>query len=196
MSTVQETDIGRVGIVPIREVREAYDLLDIIARNGRCYLSLKERNSAVVEDPESWMQLTENNYDMAVRLGLFEGTEEEWIPSLSAASKEAAQLATEQIRECKEATEAAIEVTGKAAGATERLNTLSDNRDKIIDGIWHRYNEETKEYENTGEVANGNVLFAVFGIDRETGLLSMETPRQYTGPDFGMNEKGELILLI
>lgn len=196
-STVKETDIGKIAITPPRSNDlPRYDIIDLIAKEGRAYLSLKINNTAEVTDPESWLQITENSYDTAVRLGLFEGTEEEWIHSLSAASEEAARLAQEQIQACEEATEAAITAAEKADEASGRLNTLSDNRDQIVDGYWWRYNEETGEYENTGHRANGDTLFATFDIDPETGLLSVYTDKAYNGPQFEMDEETGMLQVI
>ncbi|MCD8193627.1 MAG: hypothetical protein LUD74_03585 [Tannerellaceae bacterium] len=196
MSTVQQTYIGRVGIVPILEEQEEYDYLDVRAKNGRCYLSLKEANRDDVDDLQSWMQLVENNYDMAVRLGIFEGTEEEWIASLSAASEKAAALTLEQINECKEVTQAATNATEEAVKATNRMNTLSDHPPVIINGTWWVYNEETKEREDTGQVANGNVYLGFFFVDPQTGELCFTAVSEYAGPTYGMNENGELTITV
>ena len=39
---------------------------------------------------------------------------------------------------------------------------------------------------DTGEAARGDVMFATFAIDPETGLLTMTTPDGYTGPTFAI----------
>ncbi|MCC8199031.1 MAG: hypothetical protein LIP06_10780 [Tannerellaceae bacterium] len=195
-STVRETDIGKIAITPRSNDLPWYDIIDLIAKDGRAYLSLKINNTAEVTDPESWLQITENSYDTALRLGLFEGTEAEWIHSLSAASEEAARLALEQARACQEATAAAVTATGKADEAADHLNTLSDHRDQIVDGYWWQYNEETGAYENTGHRAHGDTLFATFDIDPETGLLSVYTDEAYNGPQFEIDEETGMLQVI
>lgn len=83
-------------------------------------------------------------------------------------SAEAADLATQQSRNQT----ALSEIATKAAGdAANRLNALSDHRDEIRDGYWWRWNEETGEWYNTGEIAKGEtpVLESGTTITGETG---------------------------
>ena len=56
----------------------------------------------------------------------------------------------------------------------------------IQDDTWWTWNAEKQEYENTGENAKGDVMFATFEIDPETGLLTMTTPDMYDGPVFSI----------
>ena len=44
----------------------------------------------------------------------------------------------------------ATEQAEAARLAAERLDTLSDNPNKIVDGVWHKYDEESGEYVSTG----------------------------------------------
>lgn len=82
-----------------------------------------------------------------------------------------------------------------ATEATIRLNNLSDHRDEIRDGYWWHWNEGTEEYENTGEQAKGNTLFASFDIDPITGELSCTTDEEYTGASFSV-ENGDLTVTV
>lgn len=77
--------------------------------------------------------------------------------------------------------------------ATTRLNTLCDNRDKIVDGYWWHYNEETGEYENTGVVAKGSISYATFDIDPETSTLVMYTDPEYSGVSFELDEESGML---
>lgn len=45
-----------------------------------------------------------------------------------------------------------------------------------------------------GEI--GNVMYATFYIDPNTGELTMNTPDGYTGPGFEINSKGELEVIV
>lgn len=83
-----------------------------------------------------------------------------------------------------------------AKAATDRLNALSDHRDEIRDGYWWRWNEETGEWYNTGEIAKGNVMFATFELDPFTGILTMFTDEEYTGANFFLDENGILTVEI
>lgn len=83
-----------------------------------------------------------------------------------------------------------------AEKATGRLNTLSDHRDEIRDGYWWRWNEETGEWYNTGEIAKGNVMYATFEVTPSTAILTMITDEEYTGANFELDENGILTVVI
>jgi len=78
--------------------------------------------------------------------------------------------------------------------ATDRLNTLSDHRDEIRDSFWWHWNEETGEYENTGEKARGDVMYATFEVDDQGNLL-MTTPNGYNGPTFDLSNSDLFVLI-
>ena len=91
---------------------------------------------------------------------------------------------TDKVRaDTLDAKKGAEDATLKATDAAERLNNLSDHRDEIRDGYWWRWNEETGEWYNTGEIAKGNVMYATFDVD-ENNDLYMYTDEEYTGPGF------------
>ena len=85
--------------------------------------------------------------------------------------------------------------TTNANAATDRLTTLCDNRDKVVDGYWWHYNESTKAYENTGEIAKGNVMYATFEVT-DAGQLLMYTDEEYTGANFKLDAQGRLSVII
>lgn len=89
-----------------------------------------------------------------------------------------------------------LEAILDAEAATNRLNALSDHRDEIRDGYWWRWDEETGEWYNTGEIAKGNVMFATFKLDPFTGILTMFTDEEYTGANFFLDENGILTVVI
>lgn len=102
---------------------------------------------------------------------------------------------TRQKQETERQTNSATAVKN-AEKATDRLNALSDHRDEIRDGYWWRWNEETEEWYNTGEIAKGNVMYATFRVDPTTGVLTMYTDEEYTGANFKLNEDGTLSVII
>lgn len=75
-------------------------------------------------------------------------------------TNENARIVAEKKRQTD--TSAAIEnastATTNAQNAANRSNALSDHRDKIVNGYWWRWNEETKEWYNTGEIAQGKAV--------------------------------------
>lgn len=101
---------------------------------------------------------------------------------------EAAQTAAEQASESAQdaensATEAAQSATD-AAGSATKAEQYSGKPPQIQNGTWWIWNADTQEYEDTGEAVRGNVMYATFEIDPETGILYMITPNEYTGPVF------------
>ncbi len=71
-----------------------------------------------------------------------------------------------------------------AIAATTRIKNIADHRDKIVDGEWWHWNESTGMYENTGETAKGNVLYASLEIEPETGILYQIVDDEYKGAEF------------
>lgn len=91
--------------------------------------------------------------------------------------------------------EGTIEAILAAEAATDRLNTLSDHRDEIRNGYWYRWNETTDEWVK-GEIAKGNVMYAVFELNPETGVLTMIVDPEYTGANFELDTNGILTVII
>ena len=114
----------------------------------------------------------------------------------------AASTATAAARSVDDAKAKALNAATNATAATTsantaatRLNTLCDNRDKVVEGYWWHYNESTKTYENTGEIAKGNVMYATFSVTDEARLV-MTTDEEYTGANFALNEHGILTVTL
>lgn len=94
----------------------------------------------------------------------------------------AADSATEAAKSAQEAAESA---TG-AADSAQTAREYSGKPPIIQNDTWWTWNAETGEYVDTGEAARGDVMYATFAIDPETGLLTMTTPDGYTGPTFAI----------
>lgn len=94
----------------------------------------------------------------------------------------AADSATEAAKSAQEAAESA---TG-AADSAQTAREYSGKPPIIQNDTWWTWDAEKKEYVDTGEAARGDVMFATFAIDPETGLLTMTTPDGYTGPTFAI----------
>ncbi len=112
------------------------------------------------------------------------------------AARIAARLADEAISSVLDAKAEALDAAGTARAAADRLNALSDYPAKIVEGYWWLWNEKTGEYEDTGERADGNTLFATFDIDLDTGELSCTTPDRYDGAQFAIDTNGNLTVEI
>lgn len=103
-------------------------------------------------------------YDIAVKLG-FEGSEQDWIDSLSKASEDAAIAALDAANKANEAADKANQaveeiegIVDDAIAATDKAEEIASNPPKIVDNDWWIYNYETKQYVNTGIAAIGDAF--------------------------------------
>lgn len=111
---------------------------------------------------------------------LFKNYAKEAAAPYAEAAEESATAAAES------ATQAASSATAAASSATT-AQQYSGKPPIIQNGTWWTWNAESQEYEDTGEDAHGNVLYATFDIDPETGMLVMTSPDDYHGPTFALN---------
>lgn len=103
-------------------------------------------------------------YDIAVKLG-FEGSEQDWIDSLSKASEDAAVAALDAANKANEAADKANQaveeiedVVDDAIAAIDKAEEIASNPPKIVDNDWWIYNYDTKQYVNTGISAIGDAF--------------------------------------
>ena len=103
-------------------------------------------------------------YEVAVENG-YQGSENDWLDSLSAASEEAAAVAldaadkaNEAANKANEASEQVTEVIEDAVIATEKADEYTSNPPKIIDGNWWLYDIEQKKYVDSGIQAIGDAF--------------------------------------
>lgn len=116
----------KIAITPKASGQASYEILDLIVVNGRAYLSLKDENTSAVTDTAAWTQITENTYDIAVRLG-YVGTEAQWLASLSKASEDAAVIANNAASAANTAAGLANTATTNANSAAVAANTAAAN---------------------------------------------------------------------
>ena len=103
-------------------------------------------------------------YDIAVKLG-FEGSEQDWIDSLSKASEDAAIVALDAANKANEAADKANQAVEEIEGivddtiaATDKAEEIASNPPKIVDNDWWIYDYDTKQYVNTGIAAIGDAF--------------------------------------
>lgn len=103
-------------------------------------------------------------YDIAVKLG-FEGSEQDWIDSLSKASEDAAIAALDAANKANEAADKANQaveeiegIVDDAIAATDKAEEIASNPPKIVDGDWWIYDYDTKQYVNTDIAAIGDAF--------------------------------------
>lgn len=103
-------------------------------------------------------------YDIAVKLG-FEGSEQDWIDSLSKASEDAAVAALDAANKANEAADKANQaveeiegIVDDAIAATDKAEEIASNPPKIVDNDWWIYDYDNKQYVNTGIAAIGDAF--------------------------------------
>lgn len=103
-------------------------------------------------------------YDIAVKLG-FEGSEQDWIDSLSKASEDAAIAALDAANKANEAADKANQaveeiegIVDDAIAATEKAEEIASNPPKIVDNDWWIYDYDIKQYVNSGIAAIGDAF--------------------------------------
>lgn len=106
----------------------------------------------------------------------------QYVQPAQQAAQQAQQAATNAAQSETNAAESATEAAESAQTAQE----YSGKPPIIQNDTWWTWNAETGQYEDTGQSAKGDVMFATFAIDPETGLLTMTTPDGYTGPTFAI----------
>lgn len=118
----------------------------------------------------------------------------------AAASERSAKTAQETTQQAMaqalQARDAAQESAGDAADSADKAEQYSGNPPIIKDGNWWTWDADAQEYVDTGEPSRGNLMFAAFWLDPETGDLYMYTDDEYTGPGFRLTETGDLEVLI
>lgn len=106
----------------------------------------------------------------------------QYVQPAQQAAQQAQQAATNAAQSETNAAESATEAAESAQTAQE----YSGKPPIIQNDTWWTWNAETGQYEDTGQSAKGDVMFATFAIDPETGLLTMTTPDGYDGPTFAI----------
>lgn len=104
----------------------------------------------------------------------------QYVESAHNAAEDAQHSADDAAQSAKEADQSAK----KAADSANTAQQYSGKPPIIQDGRWWTWNAATQQYEDTGEAARGNLMYATFAIDPATGELWMHTDEEYTGPTF------------
>ena len=114
------------------------------------------------------------------------------------AATNAGNSATAAANSATAAAQSATQAAESAADAADSADTAQQYSGKppiIQNDTWWTWNAETGQYEDTGESARGDVMYATFEIDVDTGELTMYTPDLYNGPEFAL-ENGYLEVTI
>ena len=108
----------------------------------------------------------------------------QYVEPAQQAAQQAQQAATNAAQSEANASQSAQEAAESAQTAQE----YSGKPPIIQNDTWWTWDAEQGEYVDTGEAARGDVMYATFEIDMETGELVMYTPDGYTGPVFSLSD--------
>lgn len=106
----------------------------------------------------------------------------QYVAPAQQAAQQAQQAATNAAQSEANASQSAQEAAESAQTAQE----YSGKPPIIQNDTWWTWDAEQGEYVDTGEAARGDVMYATFEIDMDTGELVMYTPDGYTGPVFSL----------
>lgn len=107
---------------------------------------------------------------------------EQYVAPAQQAAQQAQQAASNAAQSEANASQSAQEAAESAQTAQE----YSGKPPIIQNDTWWTWNAEQGKYVDTGEAARGDVMYATFEIDMDTGELVMYTPDGYTGPVFSL----------
>ena len=100
------------------------------------------------------------------------------------AAQAAAEQAEQSAQDAANSADQAAKSADEAAESAQSAQQYSGKPPRIQNGTWWIWNSGTQQYEDTGEAARGNVMYATFAVTPETGELIMTTPDEYRGPVF------------
>lgn len=103
-------------------------------------------------------------------------------------AQQAAQQAQQAATNAAQSEENAAQSATDAAESAQSAQEYSGKPPIIQNDTWWTWDAEQGEYVDTGEAARGDVMYATFEIDMETGELVMYTPDGYTGPVFSLSD--------
>lgn len=103
-------------------------------------------------------------------------------------AQQAAQQAQQAASNAAQSEANASQSAQEAAESAQTAQEYSGKPPIIQNDTWWTWDAEQGEYVDTGEAARGDVMYATFEIDMETGELVMYTPDGYTGPVFSLSD--------
>ena len=111
------------------------------------------------------------------------------VQAVSQYVEPAQQAAQQAQRAASNAAQSETNAAQSAHEAEESAQTAQEYSGKppiIQNETWWTWDAEQGEYVDTGEAARGDVMYATFEINMDTGELVMYTPDGYTGPVFSL----------
>lgn len=101
-------------------------------------------------------------------------------------AQQAAQQAQQAASNAAQSETNAAQSAQEAEESAQTAQEYSGKPPIIQNETWWTWDAEQGEYVDTGEAARGDVMYATFEINMDTGELVMYTPDGYTGPVFSL----------
>lgn len=136
----------------------------------------EQQGAAMKTTGAQWKKFAQNSVSQYVTQA------QQQARAAATSATQAAQSASNAAQSEQNAAESATE----AAESAETAQEYSGKPPIIQNDTWWTWDAETGEYVDTGEAARGDVMYATFEIDMDTGELVMYTPDGYTGPAFSL----------
>jgi len=99
-------------------------------------------------------------------------------------AKASADAAADSAKASQDSADASAASAAAAAKSELGAKQYSGKPPIIQNNHWWTWNATTQKYEDTGQLARGNLMYAMFAINPATGELWMYTDEEYTGPTF------------
>lgn len=113
----------------------------------------------------------------------------QYVTQAQQQAQAAANSATQAAQSATNAATSEVNAEKSAEDAAASAKTAQEYSGKppiIQNDTWWTWDADEQKYVDTGESARGDVMYATFSIDPETGLLTMTIPDGYTGPTFAI----------
>lgn len=115
------------------------------------------------------------------------------VPAGTYESSDEFKTLQEILDEVKRLDQQTRENAEKAAESERQAKEYSGNppiiqRNDEGNYTWWTWDADAQEYQDTGSIAVGNVMYATFHVDLVTGHLYMAHDAAYTGPTFRLND--------
>lgn len=139
--------------------------------------------------------------DAAAQAAETAGQRAEAAADSAAAAVESGWQAEDSAVRAEDAAESAAADALRAGVQAERAEALTAKMPVVRGGNWWIYDPQKDMYIDSGQPAQGekgdkgNVMYAAFSVAPGSGLLTMEYPDEYGGPEFRLNN-GYLEVLV
>lgn len=121
-------------------------------------------------------------------------TGQQWADFGRESAKEFVAIAVTSAEQAKESQEKAAESERQAKEYSGKPPVIRQNSNGNY--TWWTWDADAQAYQDSGEIAIGNVLYAVFYLDEASGELWEYTDKEYFGPQFELVNDADLEVVL